>query len=195
LAEVLKTPTMWGILLGTFAYNYFVYFCLTWLPAYLVESRHLSLNSMSWYTMFSFGGMAIIGIGAGWLSDRLIRRGGDSIRVRKLFTLLGFVAASTEIFGALSHSRPVALFFTLFSLSGLGLATANYWALTQTLVPKGAIGRVIGLQNLASNSSGVAAAILTGWLKQLTGTYAAPMGAVLVVLLLGILSYGFLVKR
>lgn len=195
LVEVLKTPTMWGILLGTFAYNYFVYFCLTWLPAYLMESRHLSLNSMSWYTMFSFGGMAVIGIGAGWLSDQLIRRGRDAIRVRKVFTLLGFVAASTEIFGALSHARSVALFFTLFSLSGLGLATANYWALTQTLVPKSAIGRVVGLQNLASNSSGVVAAILTGWLKQVTGSYAAPMGAVLVILLLGILAYGFLVKQ
>lgn len=145
--------------------------------------------------MFSFGGIAVIGIAAGWLSDQLIRRGRDAIRVRKVFTLLGFIAASTEIFGALSHSRSVALFFTLFSLSGLGLATANYWALTQTLVPKSAIGRVVGLQNLASNSSGVVAAILTGWLKQVTGSYAAPMGAVLVILLLGILAYGFLVKQ
>lgn len=195
LAEMMKSSTMWGILLGTFAYNYFVYFCLTWLPAYLMESRHLSLNSMSWYTMFSFGGMAVIGIAAGWLSDHLIRRGNDAIRVRKVFTLLGFLFASTEIFGALSHSRSVALFFTLFSLSGLGLATANYWALTQTLVPKSTIGRVVGLQNFASNSSGAVAAILTGWLKQVTGSYAAPMSAVLVILLLGILSYGFLVKK
>src|SRR6185312_132240 len=50
----MKTPVMWGIILGTFAYNYFIYYCLTWLPAYFVESKHLSLNSMSLYTMFSF---------------------------------------------------------------------------------------------------------------------------------------------
>lgn len=195
LLAMMKTPTMWGIILGTFAYNYFIYFCLTWLPAYLMEQRHLSLKSMSWYTMFSFGGMAVIGIAAGWMADGFIRRGKNAIRVRKIFTILGFVAASTEIIGALSHSQTVALFFTLFSLSGLGLATANYWALTQTLVPKRTIGRVVGVQNFASNSSGIVAPILTGWLKQVTGSYAAPMIAVLVVLVIGIFSYGFLVKQ
>ncbi len=194
LREMMKTPTMWGIILGTFSYNYFIYFCLTWLPAYLMEARHLSLRSMSIYTMFSFGGIAVIGILAGHFSDRLIRRGGDPVRVRKLFTILGFVAASTEIFGGLSHSEPVALFFALFSLSGLGLATANYWALTQTLFPKGSVGRATGLQNFASNCSGIVAPIVTGWLKQTTGSYAAPMLAVLIVLVLGVFSYGFLVK-
>jgi MFS transporter, ACS family, D-galactonate transporter len=185
---------MCGIVLGTFAYNYFIYFCLTWLPSYLVEARHLSLTSMSLYTMFSFGGMAVVGILAGWAADRLIGRGLGAVRVRKTFTILGFVMASTEVFGALSGSRSVALFFAVFSLSGLGLATANYWALTQTLVPAGAIGRVVGVQNFASNISGAVAAFLTGWLKQITGNYEAPMLAVLAILLLGLFSYGWLVK-
>jgi sugar phosphate permease len=185
---------MLGIVLGTFSYNYFIYFCLTWLPAYLVESRNLSLNSMSIYTMFSFAGMAIVGVLAGWASDKLISVGRDPIRVRKTFTILGFVAASTEVFGALSPSQNVSLFFALFSLSGLGLATANYWALTQTIVPKSILGRAVGVQNFASNCSGIVAAIVTGWLKQITGNYEASMIFVLVVLLLGVFSYGFLVK-
>lgn len=190
----MKTRVIWGILLGTFAYNYFIYFCLTWLPAYLVESRHLSLDSMSLYTMFSFGGMAIVGILAGWLADRLIAGGRDPVTIRKAFTMLGFIAASTEIIGAVSPSKSVSLFFALFSLSGLGLATANYWALTQTIVPKRTIGRLIGVQNFASNCSGIIAPVLTGWLKQVTGHYAAPMGAVLVILLIGLAAYGLMVK-
>jgi ACS family D-galactonate transporter-like MFS transporter len=190
----LKTGTMWGIVLGTFAYNYFVYYCLTWLPSYLVESRHLSLNSMSLYTMFSFGGMAIVSILAGWGADRLIGRGAEAVSVRKAFTILGFLFAATEVFGAVSHSQNVSLFFALFSLSGLGLATANYWALTQTIVPAGAMGRAIGVQNFASNCSGIVAPIVTGWLKEVTGSYLAPMIAVLVILLLGVFSYGLLVK-
>jgi predicted MFS family arabinose efflux permease len=190
----MKTPVLWGIILGTFAYNYFIYFCLTWLPAYLVESRHLSLNSMSFYTMFSFGGMAMVGIFAGWMADWLIARGMNAVSVRKAFTLLGFVAASTEIFGVIVPSRSLSLFFALFSLSGLGLATANYWALTQTIVPKTIIGRLVGVQNFASNCSGIVAPILTGWLKQATGHYAAPMAAVLVVLLIGLVAYGVMVK-
>jgi MFS transporter, ACS family, D-galactonate transporter len=192
---MLRTPTLWGILLGTFSYNYFIYFCLTWLPSYFVEARHLSLNSMSFYTMFSFAGMAVIGILAGAFADGLIRQGKNAVLVRKVFTLLGLIAGSTEVFGALSHSQSVSIFFALFSLSGLGLATANYWALTQTLVPKQAIGRIVGVQNFSSNCSGIVAPIITGWLKQVTGSYLASMTAVLVVLLIGIYSYGFLVKE
>ena len=194
LAAMLKTRTSWGILLGTFAYNYFIYFCLTWLPAYLVEYRRLSMHAMSVFSVFSFTGMAVVATAAGWFADRSIRRGGKPVRVRKLFTILGFVLASTEILGALSHSQFVALFFAVFSMAGLGLATANYWALTQTIVPARTIGRYVGVQNMASNCSGVAAPILTGWLNKATGDYRAAMVAVLAMMLLGIYSYAFLVR-
>jgi Fucose permease len=49
-SAVFKTPAIYGILIGTFAYNYFNYFCLTWLPSYFVEHWKLSLNSMSLYS-------------------------------------------------------------------------------------------------------------------------------------------------
>jgi ACS family D-galactonate transporter-like MFS transporter len=47
--------------------------------------------------------------------------------------MTGFVVACTEVIGMLSKSNEIALFFAVFSLAGLGLATANYWALTQTI--------------------------------------------------------------
>ena len=60
---------------------------------------------------------------------------------------------------------------------------------------RSAAGRVAGLQNTALNLAGIIAPILTGWLKQVTGSYAAPMQAIWVVLLLGVGSYVFLVRR
>lgn len=194
-ASLFGTPIVWGILIGTFCYNYYVYFCLTWLPAYFVERRHLTLGQMGKYTAFSFSGMAFVAIAAGWLADRLIERGGDAVKIRKRFTIAGFLVASTELFGALSDSNDVALSFAIISLAGLGLATANYWALTQSLMPGAAIGRIAGVQNFASNLSGVVAPLLTGWLKQNTGKYEAPMQAVWVFLVMGIASYGLLVRR
>jgi MFS transporter, ACS family, D-galactonate transporter len=195
MLDLLSHPAVAGILLGTFAYNYFIYFCLTWLPAYFTEARHLSPGAMGLYTMFSFGGMAVVGVLAGWMADRFIARGGNPVRVRRLFTMVGFVVASTELIGILSHSNTVALFFAIFSLTGLGLATANYWALTQTIFPSSAVGRMVGIQNFASNLSGILAPIITGWLKQKTGGYGAAGWAVLSMLLLGLLSYGLLVRE
>src|SRR5690348_13665757 len=52
--DIIMTRTVLGILLGTFSYGYFLYFCVTWLPAYLVENRHLALTSMGFYSLFSF---------------------------------------------------------------------------------------------------------------------------------------------
>jgi MFS family permease len=115
--------------------------------------------------------------------------------VRKWFTIAGFAVAYTELIGAQSSSVNVALFFAVLSLSGLGLATANYWALTQTLIPAYAIGRVSGVQNTSASVAGIVAPIVTGWLKQQTGSYEAPMQAIWFFLVAGVLSYLFLVKE
>jgi MFS family permease len=194
LLDLLRTRAMWGTLIGTFSYNYFLFFALTWLPAYFVERRHLSLDSMGIYTFFSFAGTAIVAVLAGSAADALIRRGGDPVNVRRWFAVAGLGLASTEIIGAMSESTDVAVFFAIFSLTGLGLATANYWALTQTLMPGMAAGRIAGLQNTSLNLAGIVAPIITGWLVQTTGSYTAPMQTILVILLIGISSYVFLIR-
>jgi MFS family permease len=192
--ELLCNRVMWGIIIGSFCYNYFNYFCLTWLPAYFAESRGLSLNSTGWFTGFSFWGFAIVATACGFWADHIIRRGGDAVRVRKLFIIGGFLIASTEMMGAVSSSNRIALFFAIFSLSGLGLATGNYWAITPAILPGAPAARLAAVQNMAANLPGILAPILTGWLKQITGGYGAPMAANLGFLLLGIGSYIFLVR-
>jgi len=190
-----RTRAMWATLIGTFCYNYFLFFSLTWLPAYLVESRNLTLTSMSVYTMFSFAGTGTVAILAGAAADWLIRHGASAVNTRRWFTIAGLLAASTEVFGAMSESTDVAIFFAIFSMTGLGLATANYWAITQTMLPGIAPGRVAGIQNTALNLAGIVAPIITGWLKQVTGSYTAPMQTIWVVLIVGVAAYLFLARE
>jgi MFS family permease len=195
MAALFRSKIIWGTLVGTFCYNYFLFFSITWLPAYFVERRHLSLDSMGVYTFFSFAGTGVVAILAGAAADWLIAGGANAAAVRRGFTIAGLLAASTEVIGALSDSNQVAVFFAIFSMAGLGLATPNYWTLTQTLVTRTAAGRVAGLQNTALNLAGIVAPILTGWLKQVTGSYTAPMQAIWVMLIVGIGAYLFLVRR
>jgi MFS family permease len=193
--RIMASPVTWGTVIATFCYMNFVYFCMTWMPAYFVEQRHLSLSRMGFYTFFSFGGMAIMAALAGWAADLMIAGGGNPIVVRKWFTIGGFAIACTELIGAQTSSIAVALTFAVVSLSGLGLATANIWALTQTLVPNAAIGRVSGVQNCAASVAGIVAPILTGWLKQQSGGYEAPMQVMWLFLVAGILSYSLLMRQ
>ncbi|MEJ7608125.1 MAG: MFS transporter [Bryobacteraceae bacterium] len=194
-SAVFATPAIWGIIIGTFAYNYFNYFCLTWLPAYFRDHWKVSMQDMGLFTTFSFLGMAITAVCAGAVADWIIARGADAVTVRKAFTVAGLAIASTEVLGVMSGSKDVALAFSIISMAGLGLTTANYWALTQSLMPGAAIGRIAGVQNFASNLSGIVAPIVTGRLIAMTGSYEAPMQAIVIILAIGIAAYVFLVKK
>ena len=193
-AGLLNSRLMWGVLIGTFSYNYFVFYAMTWLPAYFVEQRHLSLTSSGFYSGFSYGGMAAMAIVAGFAADWFIERGFDPLTTRRNFTVTGLLIASSVAFGALAGTTSQAVFFSVLSMAGLGVATANYWALTQTAMPESVAGRVAGAQNMALTVAGTLAPIATGWLKQVTGSYAAPMAATSAILMIGVAAYALLVR-
>jgi ACS family D-galactonate transporter-like MFS transporter len=87
--RIISSPVTWGIMIASFCYMYFVYFCMTWMPAYFMERRHLSLGKMGLFVFFSFGGTAVVATLAGLAADVLIARGRSPVAVRKGFTIAG----------------------------------------------------------------------------------------------------------
>ncbi|WP_198912695.1 MFS transporter [Acetobacter musti] len=196
LRNVLSSPLVWGTIIINFCYNYFVFYCMTWMPAYLVEQRGLSLRTMGLYSFFSFGGIALVALASGWAADVLIRRGHDAVVVRKAFVIAGFALACTELLGAVSHSLNGALFWNVVSLSGLGFATANHLALCRlTLIPAPAVGLVTGIQNVSTSLAGIVAPLLSGWLLEWSGGYRAPMEVIFVFLVVGAVTCIVLLRR
>ena len=193
--EILSSPVIWGILIGTFCYMYFVYYGMTWMPQYFGQKFGMSIKDMGWYSFVAFGGMAVMIWIGGALADWFINRGYDPISVRKGFTILGFGFAATQTIGAYTNDTNLMLIFAVVSMWGLGFATANYWALTQTLIPGGSIAMVVGVQNTAANLAGIVSPTLTGWLIDQTGSFDVPIKTIGFWLLLGIVSYIFLVRR
>ena len=174
----------------------YLYFCITWLPAYFKEQRKLPLRADG--TVYD-----VQLRGDGCHDDPLGMGGGpaDCARRRSRESAEGFHdrgASACRDRGVRRRRRRRRRLLCSFRSSrwpGSAIATANYWALTQTVVPGAAIGRIGGLQNMASNLAGVAAPILTGWLIQSTGSYEAPMQAIAVLLLIGAGSYALLVNE
>jgi ACS family D-galactonate transporter-like MFS transporter len=196
LPNLLASPVVWGGLINNFCYAYFNFYCMTWMPAYLVEQRGLSLEKSGLYTFFSFAGIAIVAAVAGWASDRLIARGRDAVRVRKSFIIAGFIGATTVLLGAYAQTLHMALFWNVLSLSLLGLVTANSLALSKlTLIPKQAVGLNTGLQQVATSLAGGVSASLSGWLLHVGGSYELPMLAIFGFLLLGATSTLVLMQR
>lgn len=184
--SILASPLVWGTLVINFCYNYFTFFCMTWMPSYLVEQRGLSLSEMGLYTFYSFMGIAIVALVAGWSADKIIQRHGHAVLVRKVFVVSGFAIASTVLLGARADTVETALFWNVVSLSGLGLTTANNLALCSlTLIPAPIVGQVKGFQNVASALAGIVAPLITGWLLHVSGSYVAPMTLIFFFLVLG----------
>ena len=192
LGEALKSRVMWGIILGTYCYMYFVYYCMTWMPQYFQKTHGMSIEKSNWFGGVSFGGMALVAAIGGWAADRLISRGAEPVFVRRAFTVAGFVMAAMQTLSVFTTSKELMIGLTVASLCGLGLATANYWALTTTLMP-GAVP--VAIQNTAANLAGIVAPWLTGWMIKQTGSFNAPISAVGIWLMLGIFAYSVLVRR
>jgi MFS family permease len=193
--NIMSSPVVWGSIIINFCYNYFVFYCMTWMPAYFVEQRHVSLTKMGLFSFFSFAGIAIVALLAGLAADMIIKRGGSAVFVRKAFVIAGFAIACTELIGVTSSSVQGALFWAVVSLSGLGLTTANSLALCRmTLIPRQAVGLVTGVQNVSTSLAGIVGPILSGWLLEVSGGYRAPMLAIFFFLLLGGLSCALLLR-
>jgi sugar phosphate permease len=188
-ASILSSPVVWGGMITNFCYGYFTFYCMTWMPAYLVEQRGLSISRSGLFTFFSFAGIAIVAAIAGWAADRIIARGKNPIVVRKAFTIAGFVGGCTVLLGAYAPTLQMALFWNVLSLSLLGLVTANNLVLSRlTLIPKQAIGLVTGVQQLATSLAGGVAASLSGWLLHVSGNYNMPMMVILGFLIVGAMA-------
>ncbi|MBL8235864.1 MAG: MFS transporter [Bryobacterales bacterium] len=192
LGKALQSRVMWGIILGTYCYMYFVYYCMTWMPQYFQKTHGMSITKSTWFVGVSFGGMALVAAVGGWAADKMIARGANAIAVRRAFTVAGFMMAALQTLSVFTDSKEVMIGLTVASLCGLGLATANYWALTQTLMP-GAVP--VAIQNTAANLAGSVAPWLTGWLIKQTGSFDAPIKAVGFWLVLGIFAYMVMVRR
>lgn len=193
--NIMASPVVWGSIIINFCYNYFVFYCMTWMPAYFVEQRHVSLTKTGLFSFFSFAGIAIVALLAGIAADMLIKRGGNAVTVRKAFVIGGFAIACTELIGVRSATVEGALFWSVVSLSGLGLTTANSLALCRmTLIPPQAVGLVTGVQNVSTSLAGIVGPLLSAWLLQISGGYQAPMMAIFFFLILGGLATAILLR-
>jgi ACS family D-galactonate transporter-like MFS transporter len=194
LAEFLEQKSAWGTWIALFCTNYFLYFLLTWLPLYLVNERHFSMQGMAKVGGSTFLMAAASSLTCGRLSDHLISAGSTATRVRKTFlvsgtTCVGFCMAGVALVPDLSS------WLLILAGAAFGLVNSNQNAITQTLAGPVAAGRWMGIQNFVGNLAGWIAPALTGLLVERTGHYCWPFLIVAVVTWIGTLVWLFLVGR
>ena len=168
--QLWRTRSLWGILLSRFVSDPVWYFCLFWLPGYLRESSGLTLAQVGMYGWIPFLAADLGGIGSSAASDRLVRRGHEPLRARKMIligaALLAPVCALTPQF-----PQPVAT-LAIFSVVAAVCLTwlFNLGVVVADAFPAANVGSVWGI---AGAFGAVGGMVFNKFVGNLMGTYGS----------------------
>lgn len=195
MLEIAGQRSAWGTFLCLFCGNYVWYFLLTWLPWYLVRERHYSEAAMGRFGSLAFWAVGFASLISGWISDRLVERGGSPTFVRKMFAAGGLAGAIVIIGVPLLENQNASLYVLIFACISFGCYSSHPWLISQTLAGPAAAGRWSGMQNAIGNLAGVIAPWLTGRIVRDTGHFVYAFVVVSVILGLGATSYILMIGR
>ncbi|GLU34808.1 MFS transporter [Trinickia caryophylli] len=175
LSQLLRRPLVLATAGAFFAYNYVLFFFLSWFPTYLMEAHHLSLRDMSIATVIPWV-LGSVGLAAGgFVSDAIMKMTGRALLSRRIVlgTCLSASAICVALAGGVASTQgavalmSVAIFF-------LYMTGSIYWAVIQDTVPRKNVGGVGGFVHFLANIAGVVGPAVTGFIVQAAhGAYAS----------------------
>lgn len=176
LLYYLKRRTVLFTAFAFFAYNYILFFFLTWFPSYLTSARGLSVKDMSIITVIpwilGFVGLAAGGFVSDFFFKKFAKRGILFARKAILVPCL-FISATCIGLAGLVTTTVGAVTLVALSVFFLYLTGAIYWAIVQDVVDRDNVGSVGGFMHFLANTAGIIGPTLTGYLIDTTGTYSA----------------------
>ncbi len=196
LSYVLRNRKVWAHTIGFSAFGYSFYLFLTWLPGYMVQTLHMTILKSAAFTIIPWAcaSLADLLIG-GFVVDYFIARGFDDSKVRKIF-IIGGMIAGLAVFGISLTSDPFwALVWISIALSGISVAAPVASSVVSLISPRGGTATVGGFANFVNNLMGVIAPITTGFIVGWTNSFSGAFLVAGIVLLCGILAYGFMLGR
>jgi MFS transporter, ACS family, D-galactonate transporter len=158
-----KSPTFWAMAACVFFLSYYWYFVLTWMPAYLTMSRGFSTLGMGRILSAPLFAMAAVNVIGGWAADKLVKRHGSVFRVRILFGAAGLLGSASLLLLQVLPGRGPVLPILVLSICSFGLASSNFWAISQHVPPVQMVARTVGILNTLSQLAGALAPLITGW--------------------------------
>src|SRR5262249_14764948 len=146
-AMILRRRELWGSCLAQFCGTYTLYLVLSWLPVYLVNTHGFSMAQMAPIGAGVYALSAGSSVLTGWASDRWVRGGAATNRVRKSGLIAG-LTVMTACLIACAHASSVGALLALGGCGiGIGIWTPALFATVQTLAGPHATGRWMGIQN------------------------------------------------
>ena len=170
--ELFSKAPVWALIVNHFCFNWGFYVLLSWLPSYFsgalgVDVRGAALYAAApWVTTF-----AMMNVSA-WLADRMLKAGRSLLFVRKLMQTIGALGPAVFLFLLRDASSAGTAVLLLCGALGLAaFATAGFAPNHLEIAPRHA-DVLMGITNTAGTIPGIVGVIVTGWLVDVSGSYA-----------------------
>jgi len=190
LLALLRTRTMWGMMLGFGGINYTAWLYLTWLPGYLASQFHLKLGVTGILSGIPFAAGAVGMLASGVLTDLKVRSPQHAMTYRRYLIVTGMLlsaACTALVVRATSLSIAIAaISMAVLFIHFAGTAAWNLIPVSSSPLLSPQIG---ALQNMGSYAIASAGPILTGWLLDRTHSFHTALLICSAVTAAGALAY------
>lgn len=144
--SALRTPHLFWILIVEICTLSYLWGASTWLPSYLKEARHFSLNEMSIFAGLPFFVGVIANVAGGSVVDLLPRS-----KAPVVFVIGGIVTAICVTLAILAENPYVAASALIFAGAGWGFQAPAIPSLVQHVAKDGTVGTTYGIINGIGN--------------------------------------------
>ena len=188
--KLLLIPTTWAMIGGLFGIVYVTWLYVSWLPAYLENTRHISIARTGWLAALPQAAGFVGACLGGLLSDGLAKLRVDPVASRRIPTVAGLLlAAAFTAASPLAAGTGTALALmsgALFFAYGAGSCS---WALGATLAPPDAVATLESIQNVGGSLGGALAPLVTGLIVEHTRSFTLAFVVAAVSAVLSGVSY------
>lgn len=168
--QLWTTKSLWGILLIRFISDPVWYFCLFWLPGYLQEGSGLTLAQIGLFGWIPFLIADTGSIGTSAWSDKLVRRGIQPLRARKIMlTTTVLLAPLCALINYLPGAISTLLVFSLIAVMALS------WLVSLSVVVAEAfpVHNVASVLGIAGGFGALGAVLFNYYVGQVIGRLGA----------------------
>lgn len=180
---------VWAVIVAHFCNNWWFYVLLAWLPTFVTKGLGVDYASVGLFAMMPHIALFVFINLSGYVADRLIDRGMTITHVRKLMMLIGFGGSIIALLlvGQADDAVTAITIMTIGSALG-AFAVSGFFVNHMDIAPEHA-GTLMGITNTAGTIPGIVGVLVSGWILDVTGSWALVFQVSAAVAAFGLIFY------
>jgi ACS family hexuronate transporter-like MFS transporter len=178
---------VWGLVLARFFTDPVWWFYISWLPNYLKNERHFSLELIGLLAWIPFLFADLGNLAGGALSSRLIKRGWDVDAARKLTMYAGTLLMPAGVVAVFTENNALALAGISMTVFAFQFFNINLLTTPSDCFSKRDVGSVAGIGGTAAGVGSMLFTLLVGYLVDMVSytpvfvlvSFLGPIGAIM----------------